>query len=66
MTGLAQQILKSGDVNVCVTSKNNNNTPQGLGRASCKAPGVSLTPPVEGGMVFIPYLADEDIEVQRG
>ena len=54
MTRLAQQILKSGDVSVCVTRKNNNNTPQGLGRMSHKAPGVSLAQPVEGGIGFHP------------
>lgn len=52
--GLAQQILKSGDVNVCVTRKNNNNMPQGRGRTSHKAPRVSLTQPVEGGISFHP------------
>ena len=52
--GLAQQILKSGDVNVCVTRKNNNNMPQGRGRTSHKAPRVSLTQPVQGGISFHP------------
>ena len=66
MTRLAQQILKCGDVNVCVTGKNNNNTPQGLGRCHIKPLGSPSPNRLREGSLFIPYLADEDIEVQRG